>query len=83
MSKVVQLLDMPCRICEGVVFVESDDGQLICEQCGTVCEVWIACNIFVIYSKAIKHKLKKTMKQFTVIDLELLFVEKYLFFIFM
>lgn len=28
-----------CPICRGFIFIENEDGQLICEQCGTVSEV--------------------------------------------
>lgn len=77
MSKVVQLLDMPCRICEGVVFVESDDGQLICEQCGTVCEVGFFLEFRLICSKVTRRRWKRTMTPFSAIVLVLPCVEKY------
>ena len=44
-----------CGTCHGMSFFENENGQLVCEQCGTVSEVLTIIH-FDSTSKAIKHK---------------------------
>ena len=30
-----------CPVCRGFVFRETDSGDMVCTQCGTISEVWI------------------------------------------